>query len=165
MDTAANGRRRLQLADLGALRAELDSLERAEADGRLRAVGAWTPGQVYGHLAAWINFAFDGYPPELDPPGWIKFFMRFAKKRFLRGPMKPGVRIPGITNGTLATEPLTSAVGLERLRAGIARLEREAPPRPHPIFGAMAHDEWMQANLRHAELHLSFLAPQTPEHA
>jgi hypothetical protein len=82
-----------------------------------------------------------------------------GKKKFLNGPMRAGVRIPGLQDGTLGTEPLSTEIALPRYREALQRLAREAPAKPNVIFGSLTQEEWMKLNLRHAELHLSFLKP------
>jgi hypothetical protein len=50
--------------------------------------------------------------------------------------------------------------GLERMRRVMERLKVEAPTMPHSLFGPLTHEEWIASQLRHAELHLGFLAPE-----
>lgn len=135
---------------------DLHSLLDAERAGTLTHCGAWSLGQCLGHLAAWIDYAYDGYPPELPTPLWIKLVLRPFKKKFLRGPLRPGVRIPKLKDGTLAIDPLSTPEGLSRFEKAWARLRQGPPTKPNPIFGPMTHAEWIQMHLRHAELHLSF---------
>ncbi len=153
-------RRQLSFCTLADLRREIDRIAEADRAGRLRCAGNWTAGQAFGHLATWINFALDGYPPDLRPPLLVKLLLRTQKKRFLRGPLPRGVRLPKVEGGTLGAEPLPLDEGLARLRNAIDRLERTAPTVPNPIFGPMTHDEWIQGHLRHAELHLGCLHPE-----
>jgi hypothetical protein len=66
-------------------------------------------------------------------------------------------RIPG---GTLGIEPYSTEEGARRYRASLARLQRrEAPRFDSPALGPMTDVERLSINLRHAELHLSFLHP------
>jgi hypothetical protein len=83
--------------------------------------------------------------------------MRPMKKRFLYQSMPAGVRIPRTPGGTFGMEVMSVDEGLDRYRRALARLKAEAPQRRHPIFGEMTHDEWIAGQLRHAELHLSFV--------
>ena len=82
--------------------------------------------------------------------------LRLMKNRFVHGRLTPGVRIPDVEGGTLATEPTTLDDGLARFAAAWRRLESEPPQKPNMIFGQLTHEEWIQLNLRHAELHLGF---------
>jgi hypothetical protein len=162
MTTALNtakvfDRRKLRFETIGELRAEVDRVVGAERAGTLSLVGNWTVGQIFGHLAAWINYSYDGYP--LKPPPWfIRIILRWQVKKYLKHGMPAGVRIPRVENGTLATEPLDTDEGAKRLRAALVRLASDEPARyDSPAFGPMSHADRIQLNLRHAELHLSFL--------
>lgn len=139
---------------------EIERLAAAERAGTLRRTGNWTLGQILGHLATWIDFAYDGYPPELNPPWFIKLILKLQKKRFMRGPLPTGVRIPKVEGGTYGTEPLSLEEGLFRLRKSWERLDEAPPSHPNIIFGPMSHEEWKTVHLRHAELHLGFLLPR-----
>jgi hypothetical protein len=136
--------------------AEVDRLAEAERSGRLKRLGNWTLGQTLGHLAGWVEYGFTGYP--LKVPFFIRWFLRLGKRKFLYGPMRAGVKIPGIEGGTLMTEPVSLEEGLERYRRVMNRLKIEAPTAPNPIFGRLTHEEYIAINLRHAELHLGFLS-------
>jgi hypothetical protein len=157
----STNRRTLNLRTLGDLRAELDRIERAHRAGQLRVTGNWSPGQVFTHLANFINYAYDGYPPELKtPPALLRFCFKFMKNRFLYRPMGAGVKIPGVRGGTVGVEDVAFEQGLARLRAAVDRLEQAAPTQANPMFGPMPHDQWTSLHLRHAELHLGFLSPR-----
>lgn len=157
---AVTDRRVLRFNSTADLRLDLDRLESAHKAGTLRAAGNWTPGQVFAHLAAFINFAYDGYPPELRPPPWLfRFIFGLLKKKYLHGRLPVGVRIPGVKNGTVGADLVAINEGLTRLRRAISRLESSAPTVPNPVLGRLSHEEWTALHLRHAELHLSFLHP------
>jgi Protein of unknown function (DUF1569) len=151
------GRRTLRFNTLADLRADLDAVERSERAGTLRRVGNWTVGQICGHLATWAEFLYTGVP--LKPPWFVRFFMGFRRNHYLNVGLPAGVRIPRVPNGTLGTEVMPLDAALARYRAVLARLEREAPTHPSPIFGPLTHEEGIKSQLRHAELHLSFLHP------
>lgn len=93
------GFRTLRFSSLADVKREADRIAEAERAGRLVRRGNWTAGQTFNHIATWINFALDGYPKQLRPPWLIKVLMRMQKKRFLRGPMPRGVRLPGVEGG------------------------------------------------------------------
>ncbi|MFO0973645.1 MAG: DUF1569 domain-containing protein [Phycisphaerae bacterium] len=150
-------RRPLRFETIDALLAEVDRIEAADAAGRLRCIGNWSAGQVMGHVAAWIDYGYDGYP--LKPPPWpIRVVLRFLKGRYLRNGMPVGRRIPGVPDGTYGTEPMSTAAGAAALRRAARRLASGEPARfPSPAFGPMPESERIALNLRHAELHLGFL--------
>lgn len=154
-------RRQLRFNNTAELRADLERLEQAHRAGTLRKAGNWSPGTIFGHLAAFIEFAYDGYPPELQNPPWhIRLLLKFMKKKFLHGSLPVGVKIPRIEGGTVGTQERTFEEGLTKLRAALARLDAAPPDKPNPIFGPMSHQEWLAMHCRHAELHLSFLHPK-----
>lgn len=159
IDTAKVRRRPLKFESLGDVRAELGRIEAAQKSGNLRAIGNWTPGQVFNHLATWGDYPYDGYPAQLNPPWFVKLILRMMKKKFFKGPMPGGARIPGIEAGTMGTEVVPFDEALARYRRTIQRYESAPPPRPNIIFGALSHDQWKALQLRHAELHLGFLVP------
>jgi Protein of unknown function (DUF1569) len=164
VDTAkVAGRRILRSDSIDQVMAEVDRLAEAERAGRLERLGNWTLGQTLAHLAAWAEYAYTGAP--LKPPFFIKWMLRLRKRSFLYEPMRPGVNIPGVKGGTLATDPCALDVALPRIRRAFERLKSEAPTTPHPALGPLNHEEWIAINLRHAELHLGFFVPGGLGHA
>lgn len=149
-------RRVLRFESIDAVLTEVDRLASVERQGRLRASGNWSGGQVLNHLAAWVEYAYTGTP--MKTPWLIRLILRLRRSAFLNKPMPAGVRIPGVAGGTLATEPAEFATALARYRAALDRLKREAPTLPHQVFGPMPHEDWIKINLRHAELHLGYLS-------
>lgn len=152
------GRRTLRFESIDQAMAEVDRLVEADRAGRLRRLGNWTLGQTLGHLATWTEYGYTGSP--LKVPFVIKWILRLRKRKFLYGPMRPGVKIPGVEGGTLATEPVPLDEALGRFRRVTQRLKTEAPTAPNPVFGRLTHEESIAINLRHAELHLGFLVPE-----
>lgn len=152
------GRRALRFESLDQALAEAERLAAADRAGRLRRLGNWTLGQALGHLAAWAEYSYTGAP--LKPPFFIRWILRLRKRKFLYGPMRAGVKIPGVEGGTLATEALPPDEALARLRRALERLKAETPTAPNVIFGHLTHPEWIALNLRHAELHLGFFVPE-----
>lgn len=149
-------RRPVRFATIAEALADAERCAAADEAGTLRRSGNWTPGQIFGHLAWWIDGAFDGYPAS--PPWFVRLLGPLLKNSALRR-VQFGVRLPGVPGGTYGTEPMPTREGLERLRRAFERLERGAPERPNPVFGKMTHEEWKQLHLRHAEGHLAFLHP------
>jgi hypothetical protein len=148
----------LRFESIDQVMADVDRLVEAERAGRLRRLGNWTLGQTLGHLATWAEYSYTGAP--LKVPFFIKWFLRLRKRKVLYGPMRAGVKIPGVEGGTLATDPLPLEEALGRMRRVMERLKSEAPTAPSPIFGPLKHEEWIALTLRHAELHLGFLIPE-----
>ena len=139
---------------------DAEALAVAERRGALRATGNWTLGQAVGHLAFSARAPFEGYPelPQLSSP--LRLLLPWFKKGFLNQELPAGFRIRNLPEGAFGAAPMPTDDALAQLRSVLDRLARESPARPHPIFGALTHEEWIKYNLRHAELHLSFFHPQ-----
>jgi hypothetical protein len=150
-----NGRRELHFQTVDDALADGEMLAKAHREGNLRCMGNWTPGQNLGHIAAWINYSYEGAP--LKVPLLVRLMMRPMKRRFLYKPMAPGARIPKVPGGTIGFEPLSFEEGYDRFRRAFLRLKESPPPLPHLLFGPLTHAQWICSHLRHAELHLSFM--------
>jgi len=156
---AAGERRALRFESIDEVLVEVERVVASDAAGTLRRTGTWTPGQVLGHLAAWIEYGYDGYPLK-PPPFFIRWILRARLQKMLAGGMPAGVRIPGVAGGTTGAEPQATAEAAGRLRRAFERLRSgEECPYDSPAFGAMSHADRVRLNLRHAELHLGFLHP------
>ena len=137
--------------------AEVHRIVTADKEGVLRSTGNWSPGQVMAHLAAWIEYGYDGFPIKA-PPFFIRWILRLRLKKMLQNGMPRGVRIPGIKGGTLGMDDLSVSDAAARLIHALKRLQnREEAQYDSPAFGAMSHDDRIKLNLRHAELHLGYL--------
>lgn len=151
--------RKLRFKNMDDALKEVERIVAAEKSGKLRQAGNWTAGQVFGHLASWINYGYEGYPGR-RPPFFIRWILRKKVKQFLHDGMPMGVRIPGVKGGTFGTEAMSADEGATRLRKALARLKSGDPPQYHsPAFGEMSHEDRIALNLRHAELHLGYLHP------
>jgi hypothetical protein len=150
-------RRQLRFESIADCRAEVQRLLAADARGQLTRTGNWTPGQIFSHVAAWINYGYEGYPMK-PLPSFVQWLLRLSLRKIYRDGMRPGVRIPGIKQGTTGMDDMPVAEAGERLLKALERLEQN-PDAPHisPAFGKMSHADRITLNLRHAELHLSFL--------
>ena len=149
-------RRSLNFDTLDQALTDINRLAAAEVAGTLTTTGEWTFGQALNHIATWVDYSYDGVPLRLPLP--LRLMLPLIKKRVLHSPMRPGSRLPGTINGTLATDVVPSAAGLDHVRRAFARLHDEPATQPHPAFGTMTYAEWTALHLRHAELHLSFFA-------
>ena len=160
MSTSRNNlRRRLKLDSIEDLFAETDRLVAAERSGTLVRAGNWSLGQTLGHLSTWADFAFDGDPDVIHPPAPVRWVARLMRNRLLRNGFPAGVRLGKLPGGTVGLDLLDTDEGLRRLRAAFGRLRATSPTIANPVFGKLTHAQWIQLNLRHAELHLSFLKP------
>ena len=154
--TPAHERRKLRFQTMDDALAEAERLVAAERDGRLVQVGTWPLGQTLGHLATWTSFALDGYPSSISPPAPVRWIGRLLRNRVINKGMMPGMKIRNVPGGTLGLEPMSADEGLRRYRTALERLRGNAPTIANPVFGRLTHEQWIQLNLRHAELHLGF---------
>lgn len=160
IDTRKVVRRPLRFNSLDDMLAEAQRIAAADSARRLTRLGNWTAGQNFAHIAAFIDYCYDGYPPEFsNPPWYVKLAMRLMRKRFLEKGMPQGVRIPGIPAGTTGADDIPTDEGLRRLAKAVARLKTDAPRHPSPALGPMSREDGIKLTLRHAELHFGFLKP------
>lgn len=150
-------RRTLRLSSVQDLYAEVDRCVRAEQNGSLQQLGNWPLGTILGHLAFWASAPYEGYSFLKRPPALIRFFARLFRRRVLFGTLPAGMRLPGAAAGTFGVELISTSEGHARLRAAFDRLNSMPPTIENPLLGTLAHEEWIAFNLRHAEVHLSFL--------
>jgi hypothetical protein len=141
--------------------AEIRRIVSAEQEGSLRTIGNWTPGQILAHVAAWIEYGYEGFPIA-PPPFFVRWILRLRLRKMLRDGMPRGVRIPGVSEGTVGMDPMATSDAAERLLRAMERLNSGEEAKFHsPAFGAMSHEDRIKLNLRHAELHLGFLVYET----
>lgn len=118
----------------------------------VRTHGSWSFGQIIKHLADSLDSSIDGTGFSLPAP--VRWLMTLLmKKKFLYGAISPGFKssakfIPGETS---------VEEGLAALRKAVGRQDQEDHRAPHPGFGKITKDEWTAFNLRHAEMHMSFV--------
>jgi hypothetical protein len=154
-------RRRLRFETIDDLLGEPDTIEAADARGKIAATGNWTAGQIPAHLAAWIEYGYDGFPISA-PPLPIRWLLRLMLSGMLRNGMRGGVHIPGVKGGTTGADDVPLQEGLLRCRSAQARLKIEPAKYPSPAFGPMSEEDRIRLHLRQAELHLGFIAVDRP---
>jgi len=158
INTKKAQRRNLRFHTIDEALAEIDRIVAAEQAGELRATGNWSAGQVFNHIATWLNFTWDGFPPSVNPPWFVCAILRLMRKRYIHKPTGAGVKIPGLPGGTLGFEPISTEEGARNLRAALLRLKSGEPAKFHsPAFGPMTEAERTEFQLRHCELHMGFL--------
>ena len=149
--------RKLRFESIDDCIAEVHSILQAEQQGQLRTSGNWTAGQNLAHLAAWINYAYDGFPIG-PPPFFIRWFLRLGLRSMLEKGMSRGVKIPGVPGGTTGMEEIATAEAGQRFLKALDRLRSDEQPRyDSPAFGKLSDEDRVKLNLRHAELHLGNL--------
>lgn len=157
INTKKVARRKLRFESIDEVLVDVDRIVAAARAGTLQSTGNWTPGQVMAHLAAWIEYGYDGYP--LKTPWFIRIVLKLLLPGILKNGAKPGVKIPGVSGGTTGQDDQPLDQAAERLKRAFLRLNSDQNcPYDSPGFGKMSHQDRIRLNLRHAELHLSFLA-------
>jgi hypothetical protein len=147
-------RRQLHFATLDDILADVNQLADAKD---IRALGNWSPGQIFQHLATIMNKSIDGFDHHL--PRSMRVLVRlFFKRRFLRNPMPPGFKLNKKTAAEIIPpSPIETHVGLRSIRDAILQTETKRAPRA--FMGPMSQGDWLKLHCRHSELHLSFLTP------
>ena len=145
------GRRPLRFHSLDEIVADAETL----ASGPIQPLGNWSAGQVFDHLARSFSVPLSGV--ILPIPWYIRCGARLLKPYILRAKMSAGIRLDGESAAAMLPQPISTEQGLAHLREVIARWKVKTTLPVHSIFGSLTDEEWIQLQLRHAELHLSFL--------
>jgi hypothetical protein len=148
-------RRQVHYNSLDEILADAERMSRDD----VRALGNWSAGQIFSHLASGMRISLDG--SSLVVPWYFRLMGRLMKKRILQGPMSPGFQLPAAAAREFVPGPKSTAEGLAELREVISRLQRDPQRVPSPFLGPLTREEWDQMHCTHAALHMSFLvAPE-----
>ncbi|MCA8983057.1 MAG: DUF1569 domain-containing protein [Planctomycetaceae bacterium] len=148
------GRRELHFATLEDLRQDAEQLAGKET----RVLGNWSQGQIYQHIAKALHLSIDGI--DFRPPLWMRLLVPLVRSSMLRKTPKPGFQLPKTLEAKfLPDEHVTTEAGLADLIAAIERCQSTPDRATHFLFGKLTTEETNQFQLRHAELHLSFILP------
>jgi hypothetical protein len=147
--------RRLRFNSVNECLAEVRAIIAAQHTGKLRCTGNWTAGQVFNHLATWINYGYEGFP--LKAPWFVRLIVRRKLKSYIRDGMPRGVHIPRVPNGTTGTEDMPVDAAADKFRNALHRLQTEPAKFDSPAFGKLTEEQRIAINLRHAELHMGYL--------
>jgi len=156
VNTSKIKRRALRFRGIADMEREVGRLVAAERAGRTTYTGNWDLAQMLGHLAAWIDYFYIGFPIPRAP--WlVRVMVRLMKGRFLNANLPQGMRLPNVKEGTYGADLIALDDALAKFHGAVGRLKAgEAPRHPSPAFGPMTLDEVVKLTLRHAELHLGF---------
>lgn len=129
-------------------------------DSEVTTVGNWSFAQILEHLARAIDASIDGFSFQSN---WLvrTLVAPLLKNRLLTTPMKPGFTLPRRASGYLPEADVELGVSHEHLEAAVGRLAMTEPTAPHPFLGRLSDREWLALHLRHAEMHMSFVMPQS----
>ena len=149
------GRRQLSYQSYEDLWSDAEQL----AAGDVRTLGNWSFPQILRHLGAALEASIDGV--SFRAPWPMRLVGKtFLKSKFLSQTLPPGFTIPKSAQAQFQpSEAATLEEGLAALKRGIQRCQAEAGRAPHPLFDEISREEWDLFNLRHAEMHMSFVVP------
>ena len=81
------GRRKLDYKSLTELLADADRL----GSGPVKALGNWSAGQIFRHLAVSYNSSIDGF--TMTFPWYMRLMAKIFKNKLLAGPMPAGINL------------------------------------------------------------------------
>ncbi len=153
--TKVTGRRELRFDTYDDLLADAERMASIE----VRTRGNWSYPQILEHLAKSLHKMIEG--PGFMLPMPMRFIMRLTMmKKMVTQTLDPGFKFPASVAKSFAPSP-TAEVGpsLELLRAAIERVKSDPTRAKHPGFGTITTAEWDNFQLRHCEMHMSFVQP------
>ncbi|MEL6106439.1 MAG: DUF1569 domain-containing protein [Planctomycetota bacterium] len=126
---------------------------RALAVSTIETRGNWSYGQILVHVALSLDSSIDGVGFVLPAP--MRWTMTLLMKRKFLDKALP----PGFKTSEAYLPPSDSSVehGLSLLQQAVDRQHQESHRASHPAFGRISEREWTDFNLRHAEMHMSFV--------
>ncbi len=130
----------------------LRDAERIAASGSIQTLGNWSVGQIFKHIADAIESSIDGSGFVLPWPIRIVFSM-LMKRKFLYDSLPAGFQAPK----RFQPSSIDTSEALDALRKAVGRMKSETDRVMHPAFGQITREEWDQFNLRHCEMHMSFI--------
>ena len=148
-------RREVRYESYDDLLADVENL----AGQEYQVLGNWSYAQILEHLGIAMEGSIDGIP--FKAPWFMRLLAKMLlKKKLLAGPLSPGYQIPDNAKPTIyPKEEKSLEEGLEHIRTAVARCKSEKARASHPLFDTISPAEWDQWNLRHAEMHMSFVLP------
>jgi hypothetical protein len=147
------GRRELKFASLEEVLTDADRL----SSGPVKALGNWSTGQVFRHLAIAFNGSIDGF--TMTFPWYLRLIAKVFRNKLMAGPMPAGFNLPADGAKALMPPPTSTEEGLADLHAAVERLQRDPHRASHPMFGELGAEQWNKIHQAHASLHMSFLVP------
>ncbi len=156
--TIPGARRRLSFDSWDDVLSDLDALERGN-----RQIGAWDLSQVCLHLADWLQFPVQGFPPARFPLSILLPILRHTVgPRQLRSILTTGQFPTGGPTFPQTVHPPHAQphVAAQRLRAAISAFrEHSGEYLPSPVFGVMDRPTVDQLQRTHCAHHFGFLMP------
>ena len=153
--TKVTGRRELRYDTYDDLLADAERM----ASQEVKTLGNWSYPQVLDHLAKSLNKMIDG--PGFMLPMPMRFIMRLTMmKKMVNETFDPGFKFPASVAKDFDPDPtIETGAAIESLRAAIERVKADPTRAKHPGFGTITTRGWDQFQLRHCEMHMSFVQP------
>jgi len=151
------GRRTLRFGRMEDLLKDVEALDAHQrAGGRIVTVGNWTPAQIVWHVNAFIIGSMDGFSFRAPLP--FRILGKLIKNGALNKPLKPGIKAVGSMKVMMPPADAKWDDALASMRKHVGRIAKGEKMRvPSPMFGELAHEEWIQLHCRHAEMHFSHM--------
>jgi hypothetical protein len=130
----------------------------------VRLLGNWSPAQVLWHLGKFLELSIDGFPfCYRRGPQWLLWLLQLVAWRWLiMLAFRPGFTNPREAAALVPDPSISLTFAAAYLRQQIARIRSgEQMTQACSVEGPYSHEEWVYIHLRHAELHLGFLAIET----
>ena len=141
------GRREVRYKSLDDL---LEDARRCAADGSTT-IGNWSISQIYQHLTDVLHAGIDGFPPS---GFWL---LRLIARMFFKNKMLTDGLEPGFKNPRLKPADIPIADALAQFVTAIERFQANPERAAHPWWGVFTSEQAVQFQMRHAELHMSFI--------
>jgi hypothetical protein len=101
-----------------------------------------------------------GRIPAPKPPFIMKLLLPFIRSSILKGPVKPGVKLPANAEAEFwSDEEITVEDAVQMLKESVLYYKEHGPLPVHPIFGKATREQLDRLTCSHAAMHLSFVHP------
>jgi len=134
-----------------------DVLQLAQAP-QLKTGGSLTAAQNIDHVRRLITISRVG--TSVKAPLWLRVVGKILKGSLGSKPVPSGFKIPAKLAAELIP-PITITLqeAVNNLKAEVALAKAPGSTnQASPVFGELGHEKWTKVHLRHAELHMSFIA-------
>ncbi len=146
-------RRQLSFQSLDEVVAEAERL----ASGETRTTGNHTFGQIIDHLATTLDVS-TGKIAGPRPSLFIRLLMPVMKNMILKGPVKPGLKLPKKAEAFFWPDvDVDPRQAIAHLRDSVENFQTNGPLAIHPLFGRISPEKSLAVNCSHCAMHMSFV--------
>ena len=129
------------------------------AAGKVRTTGKHSFALILKHLAITHDMA-TGKIKAPRPPFLMRLLMPLLKGMILRGPVKPGIKLPRAAEEFFwPDQEVDIQDALAHLKQSVENYKRNGPLEVHPFFGKATREQLDRLNCGHCAMHLSFVHP------